>query len=342
MVVVMQPQATQQHIAAVDDRLTAEGFRTQVIYGEKRTVVAAVGDRRVMETLGLEALPGVEKVVPIMKPFKLASREVKEENTVIRVKGASVGGSELAVIAGPCAVESREQLLAAAWAVRAAGAKFLRGGAFKPRTSPYSFQGMEEQGLKLLAEASELTGLVTVSEVIDEESLAMALDYIDILQIGARNMQNFRLLKAAGKSGKPILLKRGLSATVEEWLMAAEYIMSEGNQQVILCERGIRTFETYTRNTLDLSAVPLVMGLSHLPVVVDPSHATGKRDLVLPMAMAAVAAGAGGLLVEMHPEPARALCDGQQSLSPREFAQLMTKLKPVAKAVGKSLWGVGA
>ncbi|SHE61824.1 3-deoxy-D-arabinoheptulosonate-7-phosphate synthase [Desulforamulus putei DSM 12395] len=337
MVVVMQPQATEEHILDVDARLTAVGFRTQVIYGVKRTVVAAVGDRRVIESLGLEALPGVEKVVPIMKPFKLASREVKEENTVIQVKGATIGGKELAVIAGPCAVESREQLIEAAWAAREAGARFLRGGAFKPRTSPYSFQGMEEQGLKLLAEASELTGMVTVSEVIDEESLAMALDYIDILQIGTRNMQNFRLLKAAGKSDKPILLKRGLSATVEEWLMAAEYVMSEGNQNVILCERGIRTFESYTRNTLDLSAVPLVQGLSHLPVVVDPSHATGKRDLVLPMAMAAVAAGASGLLVEMHPDPSRALCDGPQSLSPREFAQLMEKIRPVAAAVGKTL-----
>ncbi len=337
MVVVMQPQATEKHVVEVDSKLTAVGFRTQVIYGDKRTVVAAVGDRRALESLGLEALPGVEKVVPIMKPFKLASREVRDENTVIQVKDVTIGGNELAVIAGPCAVESREQLMEAARAARAAGAKLLRGGAFKPRTSPYSFQVMEEQGLKLLAEASERTGMVTVSEVIDEESLAMAVGYIDIVQIGARNMQNFRLLRAAGKAGKPILLKRGLSATVEEWLMAAEYVMSEGNQQVILCERGIRTFESYTRNTLDLSAVPLVMGLSHLPVVVDPSHATGKRDLVLPMALAAVAAGASGLLVEMHPDPPRALCDGPQSLSPEEFAQLMEKIRLVAAAVGKTL-----
>lgn len=337
MVVVMQPQAGEEHVLEVEYRLTAVGFRTHVIYGVKRTVIAAVGDRRVIESLDLEALPGVEKVVPIMKPFKLASREVKEESTVIKIKDVAIGAKELSIIAGPCAVESRDQLMEAAYAVRRAGAKLLRGGAFKPRTSPYSFQGMEEEGLKLLAEASELTGLVTVSEVVDEESLELAQKYIDILQIGTRNMQNFRLLKAAGKSGKPVLLKRGLSATVEEWLMAAEYIIAEGNPNVILCERGIRTYEPYTRNTLDLSAVPLVKGLSHLPIIVDPSHATGKRDLVLPMAMAAVAAGADGLLIEMHPDPARALCDGPQSLSPGEFARLMERLKPLAAAVNRSI-----
>ncbi|WP_003540332.1 3-deoxy-7-phosphoheptulonate synthase [Desulfotomaculum nigrificans] len=337
MVVVMQPQAGEEHVLEVESRLTAVGFRTHVIYGVKRTVIAAVGDRRVIESLDLEALPGVEKVVPIMKPFKLASREVKEESTVIKIKDVAIGAKELSIIAGPCAVESRDQLMEAAYAVRRAGAKLLRGGAFKPRTSPYSFQGMEEEGLKLLAEASELTGLVTVSEVVDEESLELAQNYIDILQIGTRNMQNFRLLKAAGKSGKPVLLKRGLSATVEEWLMAAEYIIAEGNPNVILCERGIRTYEPYTRNTLDLSAVPLVKGLSHLPIIVDPSHATGKRDLVLPMAMAAVAAGADGLLIEMHPDPARALCDGPQSLSPGEFARLMERLKPLAAAVNRSI-----
>ncbi|AEG61304.1 3-deoxy-7-phosphoheptulonate synthase [Desulforamulus ruminis] len=337
MVVVMYPQAKEEQVAEVDSRLTAMGFRAQVIYGAKRTVVAAVGDRRAIESLGLEALPGVEKVVPIMKPFKLASREVSEENTVIKVRGVTIGADQVAVIAGPCAVESREQLMKAAQAARRAGARFLRGGAFKPRTSPYSFQGMEEEGLKLLAEVSEQTGLVTVSEVIDEDSLERATAYIDILQIGTRNMQNFRLLKAAGQSNKPILLKRGLSATIEEWLMAAEYIMSEGNQSVILCERGIRTFETYTRNTLDLSAIPLVKSLSHLPVVVDPSHATGKRELVLPMTLAAVAAGADGLLVEMHPNPAKALCDGPQSLNPEQFLQLMESARPVAQAIGKTL-----
>ncbi len=337
MVVVMQPQVSKEVISEVNARLTEAGFLTQVIYGVKRTVVAAVGDRRVIESMGLEALPGVEKVVPIMQPYKLASREVKEERTIINVKGITIGGQELAIIAGPCAVESKEQLMEAAYAARQAGAKLLRGGAFKPRTSPYSFQGMEEKGLELLAQTAQETDMVTVSEVIDEESLQMSLDYIDVLQIGTRNMQNFRLLKAAGKSGKPILLKRGHSATVEEWLMAAEYVMSEGNQQVILCERGIRTFETATRNTLDLSAVPLIKGLSHLPVVVDPSHATGKRDLVAPMSLAAVAAGADGLLVEMHPDPARALCDGPQSLNPREFSELMERMRPVAAAMGKAL-----
>lgn len=337
MVVVMQPQALEEHIAEVNNRLTEAGFVTQVIYGVKRTVVAAVGDRHAIESMGLEALPGVEKVVPIMKPFKLASREVKEESTVVTVKGVAIGGRELSIIAGPCAVESKEQLMEAACSARQAGAKLLRGGAFKPRTSPYSFQGMEEKGLELLAQAAQATGMVTVSEIIDEESLQMAQDYIDVLQIGTRNMQNFRLLKAAGKSGKPILLKRGHSATIEEWLMATEYIMSEGNPNVILCERGIRTFESYTRNTLDLSAIPLIKGLSHLPVVVDPSHATGKRDLVAPMSLAAVAAGADGLLVEMHPDPARALCDGPQSLNPQEFSELMERMRPVAAAVGKEL-----
>lgn len=337
MVVVMLPHASEEQIAEVDARLTSLGCRTQVIYGVKRTVVAAMGDKRAVEAMELEAMPGVEKVVPIMKPFKLASREVREESTVITVKDITIGGNEVVVIAGPCAVESREQLLEAARQVSAAGAKLLRGGAFKPRTSPYSFQGMEEEGLKLLAEAAEVTGLVTVTEVIDEYSLELAKDYVDILQIGTRNMQNFRLLKAAGLSGKPIVLKRGLSATIEEWLMAAEYIMSEGNKDVILCERGIRTFETYTRNTLDLSAVPLVKGLSHLPVIVDPSHATGKRELVVPMSLAAVAAGADGLLVEMHPDPAKALCDGPQSLNPEQFSQFMATLGPVAAVMGKKL-----
>jgi 3-deoxy-7-phosphoheptulonate synthase len=255
---------------------------------------------------------------------------------VVRVDGAAIGGNQLVVIAGPCAVESREQLLAAAHRVRQAGAVILRGGAFKPRTSPYSFQGLEEEGLKLLAEAARQTGLATVTEVVDEYSLELAVQYVDMLQVGARNMQNFRLLQAVGRSGKPVLLKRGLSATVEEWLMAAEYIMSEGNEQIVLCERGIRTFEQSTRNTLDLSAVPLVKSLSHLPVIVDPSHATGDRRLVGPMARAAVAAGADGLLIEVHPEPARALCDGPQSLTPAQFAALMEELRAVAAAVGRA------
>ncbi|AFV12823.1 phospho-2-dehydro-3-deoxyheptonate aldolase AroF [Thermacetogenium phaeum DSM 12270] len=270
-----------------------------------------------------------------MKSYRLVSREAKTEKTLVRVRDAVFGGERVVVIAGPCAVESREQLLAVAVRVCRAGACMLRGGAFKPRSSPYSFQGLGREGLKLLAEASAATGLATVTEVIDEASLELALDYVDMLQIGARNMQNFSLLRAVGRSGKPVLLKRGLSATVEEWLMAAEYIVAEGNGNVVLCERGIRTFERATRNTLDLSAVPLVQELSHLPVIVDPSHATGDRRLVVPMSRAAVAAGADGLILEVHPEPENALCDGVQSLSPDSFDRLMAELQPIAAAVGR-------
>ncbi|MCS5695739.1 3-deoxy-7-phosphoheptulonate synthase [Desulfofundulus thermocisternus] len=336
MVVVMDGRASAWEVEAVIMRLKEHGFSPHPIYGVRRIVIGAVGDRRTLDSLGLENMPGVERVVPIMKPYKLVSREAREEDTVVRVGGAAIGGNQLVVIAGPCAVESREQLLAAAHRVRQAGAVILRGGAFKPRTSPYSFQGLEEEGLKLLAEAARQTGLATVTEVVDEYSLELAVQYVDMLQVGARNMQNFRLLQAVGRSGKPVLLKRGLSATVEEWLMAAEYIMSEGNEQIVLCERGIRTFEQSTRNTLDLSAVPLVKSLSHLPVIVDPSHATGDRRLVGPMARAAVAAGADGLLIEVHPEPARALCDGPQSLTPAQFAALMEELRAVAAAVGRA------
>lgn len=335
MVIVMDLKATPEEIADVEERLEKLGFEIHMIRGVNRLVIGAVGDRRVISSLGLEIMPGVEKVVPIMKPYKLVSRESQGENSLVRVKDLIVGGSEVAVIAGPCAVESREQLLAAAHKVREAGAGILRGGAFKPRTSPYSFQGMEEEGLKLLAEASAQTGLATVTEVVDEISLEMAVQYVDMVQIGARNMQNFRLLRMAGRAGKPVLLKRGLSATIEEWLMAAEYIVSEGNENVILCERGIRTFETATRNTLDLSAVPLVKGLSHLPVIVDPSHATGERRLVGPMARAAIAAGADGLIIEVHPDPRKALCDGPQSLTPEDFNALMQELKAIAAAVGR-------
>lgn len=317
------------------DRLEKNGFQAHMIHGVKRIVIGAVGDRGAISSLGLEIMPGVEKVVPIMKPFKLVSREANGDNSVIQVGGVSFGGPEFVIIAGPCAVESREQMYKAAEAVKKAGARVLRGGAFKPRTSPYSFQGLEEEGLKLLAAAATEHGLATVTEVIDMYSLEAALKYVDMIQVGARNMQNFQLLREVGKAGRPVLLKRGLSATVEEWLMAAEYIMSEGNGNIILCERGIRTFETYTRNTLDLSAVPLVKGLSHLPVVVDPSHATGERHLVGPMARAAVAAGADGLMVEVHPQPREALCDGHQSLSPAQFADLARELDAVAAAVGR-------
>ena len=337
MVIVMAIESSNEQIDAVTDRLDKLGFKTQVIRGVKRIVIGAVGDRQALDSVSLKQMPGVENIVQIMKPFKMVSREARGENTVINVRGVIIGGEGVVVMSGPCAVESREQLLTAARQVKAAGGHVLRGGAFKPRTSPYSFQGMEEEGLKLLKEASEETGLPTVTEVIDEQSLQIALNYVDIIQVGARNMQNFRLLRAVGQTDKTILLKRGLSATIEEWLMSAEYIMSEGNGKIILCERGIRTFETYTRNTLDLSAVPLVKRLSHLPVIVDPSHATGDRQLVAPMSLAAVASGADGLIVEMHPEPSKALCDGAQSLHPEELVGLIAKLQKIMPAVGRTM-----
>lgn len=339
MVVVMNLTAGPEQIKAVQQRLEQYGFEIHIIRGVKRLVIGAVGDRRMINSLGLEAMPGVERIVPIMKPYKLVSRESKGKHSVVRVKNVVIGGDELTVIAGPCAVENREQLLTTARMVRRAGAGILRGGAFKPRTSPYSFQGLEEEGLKLLAEASAETGLVTVTEIIDEASLELAQEYVDMIQVGARNMQNFHLLRMVGRSGKPVLLKRSFSATVEEWLMAAEYIVSEGNENVVLCERGIRTFENATRNTLDLSAVPVAKGLSHLPVIVDPSHATGDQRLVAPMARAAVAAGADGLLIEVHPEPCKALCDGPQSLTPEDFDSLMAELRTVAAAVGRVVGG---
>jgi 3-deoxy-7-phosphoheptulonate synthase len=333
----MNMNSTVEQIEIVNARLDQLGFQTQLIRGVKRIVIGAVGDRLVNDMRELQQMPGVEKIVPIMKPYKLVSRESQADNTIIDVRGIKIGGNSIIVIAGPCAVESRDQLLIAARQVKNAGGHIIRGGAFKPRTSPYSFQGLEEEGLKILREASLETGLPVVTEVIDEQSLQLALNYVDIIQIGARNMQNFRLLKAAGQIDKPILLKRGMSATIEEWLMAAEYIMSEGNGNVILCERGIRTFETSTRNTLDLSAVPLVKRLSHLPVIVDPSHATGDRGLVLPMSLAAVASGADGLIIEMHPEPAKALSDGPQSLTPEDLDHLMIQLEKIAPAVSRQI-----
>lgn len=339
MVVVMNLTSGPEQITAVQQRLEQYGFEIHFIRGVKRLVIGAVGDRREIASLGLEAMPGVERIVPIMKPYKLVSSESKGIPSAVKVKNITIGDNDLAIIAGPCAVESREQLLAAARRVRQAGAGILRGGAFKPRTSPYSFQGLEEEGLKILAEASQETGLVTVTEIIDEASLELALKYVDMVQVGARNMQNYHLLRMVGRSGRPVILKRGFSSTVEEWLMAAEYVVSEGNENVVLCERGIRTFENATRNTLDLSAVPLVKGLSHLPVIVDPSHATGVQRLVTPMARAAVAAGADGLLLEVHPEPCKALCDGPQSLTPEDFDALMAELRMVAAAVGRVVGG---
>jgi 3-deoxy-7-phosphoheptulonate synthase len=335
VIVVMNLDSGENEIKAVINKLDEHGYCCHLIRGVARLVVAAVGSELGGVPPGLEVLPGVEKVVRIMQPFKLVSREVRPEDTVVRAGPLLLGDGFFSVMAGPCAVESREQLNEAAWAVRRAGAVGLRGGAFKPRTSPYAFQGLEKLGLEYLAQAGKETGLAVVTEVVDPANVEMVAAVADVLQVGARNMQNFPLLREVGKLRCPVLLKRGLSATVEEWLMAAEYILSEGNEQVILCERGIRTFETYTRNTLDISAVALAKRLSHLPVVVDPSHAAGQWRLVRPLSLAALAAGADGLLIEVHPDPARALCDGPQSLTPAHFTELMEELKALAGALGK-------
>lgn len=322
----------------VIQRIEELGYRPHIIYGVERTVIGAIGDERGKARLqAIESMPGVESVVPILKPFKLAGRELKREPTVVKVGAAQFGGGRFCVIAGPCSVESREQIRETARMVREAGAGILRGGAYKPRTSPYSFQGLEEEGLALLREAADECGIPFVTEVMTPEQVPLVEKYADMLQIGARNMQNFGLLKAAGKCGKPVFLKRGMMSTISELLMSAEYIMSEGNDQVVLCERGIRTFETETRNTLDISAVPVLQKLSHLPVCIDPSHATGHWDLVLPMAKAAVAAGADGIMVEVHPRPEEAFSDGMQSLKPKRFKELMDQLVPLLNVSGKTL-----
>jgi len=337
MIVVMEKGVCKEKLDKVLDYLKARGFSLHLSQGVERTIIGVLGDKAQKDNLALEALDGVEKVIPILTPYKLASREFRKEDTVIRIGDVTIGGQELQVMAGPCAVESREQLLETAAIIKKGGAKIMRGGAYKPRTSPYSFQGLEEKGLEYLAEAREATGLLIVTEVMDTRSVDLVSRYADILQVGARNMQNFPLLKEVGKSNKPVLLKRGLSATVEEWIMAAEYILAAGNKQVILCERGIRTFETYTRNTLDLSVVPVIKHLTHLPIIVDPSHGTGKWRLVNPMAKAAIAAGADGLIIEVHPDPTQAMSDGPQSLKPEKYYQLMEELKRMAEAMGKNL-----
>jgi 3-deoxy-7-phosphoheptulonate synthase len=305
--------------------------------GKETTIIGVIGDERVLQGVPIEGFDGVDKVMQILKPYKLASRDFKKENTIVKVGDVEIGGKKVVLIAGPCSVESRKQLLTTAKAIKAAGAHILRGGAFKPRTSPYAFQGMGEEGLKILAEAREMYGLPVVTEVLDTRHVAMINRYADMFQVGARNMQNFELLKEVGKTHKPVLLKRGLMSTVNEWLMSAEYIMSNGNMNVVLCERGIRTFETATRNTLDLSAVPLVKGLTHLPVVVDPSHGTGKKPLIHPMSLAAVAAGSDGILIEVHPNPDEALSDGDQSLIPSEYEALVKDCEKIAKAVGRTV-----
>ncbi len=332
MIIVMKQGAPKEQIEHVFDRIREMGYKVHPIYGVERTVIGAIGDERSKARLQvLESAPGVERVVPILKPFKLVGRELKTERTVIEINGVKTGGDSFVVIAGPCAVENREQIAEIAQAVKRAGAHMLRGGAFKPRTSPYSFQGLEEEGLKFLAEAREKTGLPIVTEVMTIQDILLVAKYADVVQVGARNMQNFSLLRQLGHLHKPVLLKRGMMATIKEFLMSAEYIVSEGNPQVILCERGIRTFEEYTRNTLDLSAVPLLKELSHLPVIVDPSHGTGIRSLVSPMSKASVAAGADGLMLEVHPNPEEAYSDGPQSLLPKQFETLMKELQGYVK-----------
>ncbi len=346
MIIVMKAGAEQRQIEHVFEKVKELGFRVHPIYGELRTVIACVGDERGKFRLqALESLEGVESVVPILKPYKLASSEWHGSRTSITIPSpggsglppVAIGNGSIAVMAGPCSVESREQILLAAELVKKAGAKILRGGAFKPRTSPYSFQGLEEEGLKLLAEAREHTGLVVITEVITPTDVPLVSDYADILQIGARNMQNFTLLKEVGRLKKPVLLKRGQSSTLKELLMSAEYIMSQGNEQVMLCERGIRTFEEYTRNTCDISAVPALKELSHLPIIVDPSHGTGVRNLVTPVSKAAIAAGADGLIIEVHPNPEAAFSDGAQSLTPEQFSSLMDSVRKLAHIENKQV-----
>ena len=339
-IIVLNRKATEKNITHLLKKLESKGLKATVSRGTEKTVIGVIGDTSRIteeEENAVRVMKGVEDVVRILKPYKLASRDFKAQNTIIKVKGKVIGGKKIPVIAGPCAVENRTIMMSIAEKVKAAGASFIRGGAYKPRTSPYSFQGLGEEGLQYLAEASRKTGLPVVTEIMDPRDLETILQYTDIIQIGARNMQNFRLLLEVGMCNKPVLLKRGLSATIKEWLMAAEYVMSKGNLEVILCERGIRTFETATRNTLDLSAVPVLKQKTHLPVVVDPSHGVGKWDLVAPMAKAAVAVGADGLLIEVHTNPENAMSDGEQSLKPDAFKKLMAELKLIARAVGREI-----
>ncbi|MCH8956965.1 3-deoxy-7-phosphoheptulonate synthase [candidate division KSB1 bacterium] len=335
MVVVMEENASEDAIQKVISRLTEINFDIHRSTGVNQTVLGAIGDKRGLDTRMLELMDGVQKIVPITEPFKLTSRTFQPANTVVKIKDVTIGGDRLVMMAGPCSIESREQIKTIAKFVKETGANILRGGAFKPRSSPYSFQGLGEKGLVLLRDATTENGLVCVSEVMESPLIPLLVEYVDILQVGARNMQNFSLLKELGKIRKPVLLKRGMSATIEETLMAAEYIMAGGNYQVILCERGIRTFEKYTRNTLDISAIPVIKKLSHLPIIADPSHATGRRDKVAPMARAAIAAGADGLIIEVHNDPDNALSDGAQSLFPEQFEKLMKELVMIAQAVGK-------
>jgi 3-deoxy-7-phosphoheptulonate synthase len=341
MLIVMQSNATEEQVRAVCERVESLGLRPHPIPGAARTAIGITGNSGEVDTGALESMPGVVECIPVSKPYKLVSRDVKQENSVVRVPTPSgdvtFGGQAVAIVGGPCAVETHEQAFTIAERIRAAGVRLFRGGAYKPRTSPYTFQGLGEEGLKILADVREKFGMGVVTEAVDNESLDLVEKYADVIQIGARNMQNFSLLKRAGKARKPVLLKRGMSATLDELLMAAEYVMSEGNYNVILCERGVRTFSDHTRNTLDLSVIPAVQRLSHLPIVVDPSHGTGRRNKVLPLSRAAVAVGADGILVEVHHDPAHALSDGPQSILPDEFDHLVVEVRAIAAVLGRTL-----
>ncbi len=335
MIIVMKPNVTEKAVMNIISIVQEHGLQTNLSRGDQVTIIGVIGDKSRLSDTNITLLDGVEKVVQVTESYKLANRQFHADYSIIKVGNTSIGGDELVIMSGPCAVESEDQVMETAIAIKKAGAQILRGGAYKPRTSPYSFQGLEEDGLKLMAAAGKETGLAVVCEVTSLEAVEKAVQYVDMLQIGARNMQNFYLLKEVGKTNLPVLLKRGLAATIDEWLNAAEYIMSEGNMNVVLCERGIRTFETATRNTLDLSAVPIIKQKSHLPIIVDPSHATGVRSLVAPLAKASIAAGADGLMIEVHPNPATALSDGPQSLTPAEFEILCQELRPYAALAGK-------
>jgi 3-deoxy-7-phosphoheptulonate synthase len=343
MLVVMKAHATEEQVRLVCAKIEALGYRAHAMPGAQRTAIGITGNKGEVEQGTLEEMAGVQEVIKVSKPYKLVSRDIKEDNTVIRFTGtaATIGGTGLAIVAGPCAIESREQAFAVAERVHRAGAQFFRGGAYKPRTSPYSFQGLGEEGLRIMAEIRQQYGMKIITEAIDNESLDLVEEYADMIQIGARNMQNFSLLKRAGRAKKPVLLKRGMSATLEEFLMAAEYILSEGNYNVALCERGVRTFADHTRNTLDLSVVPAVQRLSHLPIFVDPSHGTGKRNKVTPLSRAAVAVGADGLMVEVHNQPDQAMSDGPQSLFPDQFDELMKQVRQIAAVVGRTVPEIG-
>ncbi len=337
MIIVMKPDAAKKDIEHVLKTIRDMKLRPHISKGKERMIIGAIGDERNLANIPLTTFAGVEKVLPILSPYKVVSREFKKENTLIRVNGVTIGGKKIVIMAGPCSIEGREMLMEIGKSVKSSGATILRGGAYKPRTSPYSFQGMGKEGLEILKEAKHLLKMPVVTEIMDTRDIDLIADYTDIFQVGARNMQNFSLLKELGSTNKPILLKRGLSATIKELLMSAEYIASKGNDKIILCERGIRTFETETRNTLDLNAVPVLKKLTHLPVIVDPSHATGRRDIVATMSMAAIAAGADGIIVEVHQQPEKALSDGEQSLKPDEFKQMVKAISRIARAIGRTI-----